>query len=329
MLPAFGLLDQRAAMRWVQRNIAAFGGDPARVTIFGESAGGWSVCAQLAMPGSRGLFARAIIMSGACADALVFTPEMANAQGDQLAAAVGCTGTDAAACLRGKSADEIVAALPYRRGMLLQPGVWWGPIVDGRELPKVPLAAIRAGEFARVPLAIGTARDEGTLHTSSYKEVNPDELAWFVGNVFGERVVAQVVERYRRDTPKQSLSDVVNDGIFTCNTRRAARLVAARGVPVYLYQWTHALDGPAFAHALGPTHGVDLFFLFGITAEGVGPSPREQPLVDLIQDRWSRFAHGGEPWPRYDGSRHQILDLQPAIGEHLKDDVCDFWDSLL
>jgi para-nitrobenzyl esterase len=298
------------------------------VTIFGESAGAWSVCAQLAMPASRGLFARAIIMSGACADALIYTPQMANAQGDQLGAAVGCTGADAAACLRGKTADELVAALPYRRGMLLQPGVWWGPIVDGRELPKVPLAAIRAGEFAHVPLMIGTALDEGALHTSSYDAVSADELAWFVGNVFGERAVEPVVDRYRRDTLKQSLTDVVSDGIFTCNARRAARVIAAQGVPVYLYQWTHALDGPAFAHALGATHGVDLFFLFGITAEGVGASAREQPLVDAIQDRWGAFAHGRDPWPRYDGSRYQILDLAPAIGEHLKDEACDFWDSL-
>jgi para-nitrobenzyl esterase len=160
---AYGLLDQQAALRWVARNIAGFGGDPGNVTLFGESAGGWSVCYQLAAPGARGLFQRAIIQSGACASPLsTVSVDDAEAGGVRMALALGCkAGADAADCLRHASTHALLKAPPSRRGLLGLDS--WSAASGGDVLPVSPREAFEAGHFAAVPVVDGTNRDEGRL----------------------------------------------------------------------------------------------------------------------------------------------------------------------
>ena len=333
--PSFGLLDQRAALQWVQRNIAAFGGDPGRVVLGGQSAGAWSVCTHLASPASRPLFSRAIMESGACSDALYFEPPRAERQGEVFAAAAGCPGPRVLDCLRAKSAGALVAALPMKRGLVLRPGIWWGPVIDGIELPRVPLAAIRAGDFARVPLIIGWNRDEGFLHTVSVKEVVSADIVDFVTESFGAAAVPAALARYQRPTPREALNDVITDGIFACGAGRVAREFSAHDLPVFLYQWTQALDNPR-AHPLGPTHGIEQFFLWGNGGRGIGLSEREQPLSQMLMATWGRFAATGDPaggglrWPRYtsDGEEYLVWNLRPSPAGHPKRAECAFWDQL-
>jgi para-nitrobenzyl esterase len=283
------------------------------------------------MPASHGLFARAIMESGACAGSLYFGPREAEAQGRAFERALGCQDLT---CMRAASAGQVLAALPTKQGYVVSPGVWWGPVVDGTTLPLVPLEALRRGQGARVPLILGWNRDEGIVHAALPGEISAEQRDGFVRDSFGEEAVAPAAARYKRTTPKESFVDIVTDAAFACQNRRAARAFSGHGNPVFLYQFTHALASPRM-HALGATHSVELWFVFGTEEAGIRLAEHELPLSRAIMDAWGRFARTGDPagpglpWPRYTAQNETLalLDTRPGIAANVKKDECAFWDQ--
>ena len=193
-----GLLDQQAALRWVRANIASFGGDPHNVTIFGESAGGISTCAQLVSPGSAGLFQKGITESGPCT--LPTEPlSTAESEGAQLAAKLGCPADSALLdCMRSMPAQQVIEAMPPDPSFLFGDGAYWGPVADGVTLPTDPTAALEAGHFHHVPLIIGANRDEGRLFVALHYNV--------VGNPLTDVQWASAVDEYFGSGPRCNVS---------------------------------------------------------------------------------------------------------------------------
>jgi para-nitrobenzyl esterase len=344
----WGFRDQIEALRWVKRNIAAFGGDPDNVTLFGESAGGLSTCTMLTLPLARGLFHRVIAQSGVCPHAGPWarplrgsTAQLESAEelGLQVASKLGCTSGDVATCLRSKTATEVLQALPAASGMLSE-DVRYGVTVEGSLVPRAPWELVRSGAAARVPVLLGTNADEATIF--SYGRAIDTEAAYLtlLNQQFGPAAQA-IHEAYPTalyGSPHAAFDAAFGDMMFTCPMRSLARALSSRS-PTFLYQFSYA----TLAHrqlGLGAWHGAELAFVFGTldTRKRSLTTAAELLLSGQMQARWAAFAASGSPnppdtqtWRPYvvDEEAYLRFDTPIAFGTFLRQGRCDALDAAL
>jgi len=362
----YGLMDMQAALKWVQQNIAAFGGDPGNVTLGGQSAGAGATTANVLSPGAKGLFQRAIFQSGGYTP---FVPKsVAEDKGKKFAAAAGCTTGDVAKCLRALPAAKIeaLAGSASETSPLIT-----NPMVDGTVIPEQEIDLIHAGKFNQMPIMMGTTHDEGNFNAGILQYFKKDRAALneadyrgylqrtYGGNAgaggsppaYAKDTIDKVMAQYPIKASAQMAWDAAHSDMLACRGQYTAEALSAH-VPVYMYLFNDRTAQTYFPKMPGfqplAYHTADIPYVF--TGYHGGPNgapftltPAQSHLSDRMVAAWANFARTGnpnaaddKPWPRWKAG-----DATPAYllqdnswktqtnAQFAAAHNCAFWNKLL
>ncbi len=341
-----GVLDLAAALEWVRDNIANFGGDPANVTVFGESGGGAKVSTLLAMPAGKGLFHKAIIQSGASVKAndaagatalahlllkeLDLPPERVGELQD----------VDPLVLLKGSVAAEA------KTGKLMLDGSFgsWAPLVDGVSLPHHPFDPTAPAESLRVPLMVGTMKDETIMVLAAndgFATMTEEQVRAVLGPILGaraEEAIALGKRLYPEETPGYLMANLLTDFLARSPAAVVAQRKAESGAaPAWLYVVTW--ESPVAGGALRAMHALDVPLVFDnveFARSLVGPGPEPVELAEKMSATWLAFARNGRPdnsriphWPAYDAERRStmVFDRTCEAIDDYAGEACRFWSA--
>jgi para-nitrobenzyl esterase len=338
----YGLMDQQAALRWVQANIRGFGGNRRNVTVFGESAGGLSTLSQLDSPGARGLFQRAIVESGSY-NLTQTSRAAAETAGAAFAAKVGCTQTtpaQVAACLR---------TVPVATVLANETSAGYTPDLDGKVLTQSIGTALASGHFNRVPVLMGTNHDEWRLFVALAElEGGPAPTAAnyqsMISSTLGvpaaaAAAIAAVYPVSAFPSAALAIGAVGTDAIFACPSLQAVSSLS-KFVPTFSYEFNDEnapeLSLPNLGFPYGAPHASELQYLFQLGTAPSALSPAQQQLGTQMQGYWTSQAKHGNPatrgqpaWPQFNVSTQKVLSLdepQPTVETNFSaEHHCAFW----
>jgi para-nitrobenzyl esterase len=342
----YALLDQLEALRWVQKNIAQFGGDPRRVVIFGQSAGALDVCLLMASPLAKGLISGVIAHSGGCLRTET-TLEEAEAAGIEAASVMGIdpAATTATAELRSIPAQQL---LEQQSQFAIR-----APIVDGYVIPEAPQRLFEQGRYNRVPVIAGAMADEFRGLAPELPEMTEKEYADRVATTFGPHAEAirDAYQPIAAQSTREAFHKISTHSFFTWQSRAWAELMETAGSDAWLYQFSHPTavfslyipERPEFPDPNGPRglgayHSGDLAYHFNnIGLVGMNWTPWDAALADMLSSYWVNFAATGNPngsglppWPGYTraSSKVQVFADEVSTQVHPLNDKLDLFDEV-